>query len=105
MVDGERGELVIGGFAWELASWSFEDTVEPFSRRRIQRRPEAAALPAHTEVPARCAAATRPDDGCVADGRRNVVLRRTAARMLVGTFPTIVAAYSLVDGQDPIGPA
>src|SRR5688572_29068767 len=52
MVDGERGELVIGGFrVEELASWSFEDTVELlWAAAGFNGRPRAATLPAHTEV-------------------------------------------------------
>jgi citrate synthase len=110
MVDGERGELVIGGFRIEeLASWTFEDTVELlWAAAGYNGRPHAQALPAHTErllrdvaqqgVPAmdalRMAAGTlhAEDDGA-------------AAQLLVGAFPTIVSAYSrLLRGEEPIAP-
>jgi citrate synthase len=114
MVDGERGALVIGGFrVEELASWSFEDTVELlWAAAGFNGRPRAAALPAHTEALLRDAAqqrvpmmdalrmasgTLRPDEHGEDDG--------AAAQLLVGTFPTIVAAYSrLVEGRDPIAP-
>src|SRR5690349_7058730 len=110
MVDGERGELVIGGFrVEELASWSFEDAVELlWAAAGFTGRPQTTGLPVQTEtllrdiarqnVPAmdalRMAAGTlRADD----DGE--------AAQLLVGAFPTIVAAYwRLQQGNEPIAP-
>lgn len=110
MVDGERGELVIGGFrVEELASWSFEDTVELlWAAAGFNGRPRAAALPAHTDALLRDAAQQRVpmmDALRMASGTLRAEDDGEAAQLLVGTFPTIVAAYSrLVEGQDPIAP-
>jgi citrate synthase len=110
MVDGERGELVIGGFrVEELASWSFEDTVELlWAAAGFNGRPHAAALPAHTEALLRDAAQQRVpmmDALRMASGTLRAEDDGEAAQLLVGTFPTIVAAYScLIEGRDPIAP-
>ena len=110
MVDGERGELVIGGFrVEELASWSFEDTVELlWAAAGFNGRPRAATLPAHTEALLRDAARQRVpmmDALRMAAGTLRAEDDGAAAQLLVGTFPTIVAAYArLLAGQSPIAP-
>jgi citrate synthase len=110
MVDGERGELVIGGFrVEELASWHFEDVVELlWSAAGSGGRPLIAALPAHTEALLREAARrqVQPMDALrMAAGTLVAEDDESAARMLVGTFPTIVAAYArLVRGEEPVAP-
>jgi len=110
MVDGERGELVIGGFrVEELASWSFEDTVELlWAAAGFHGRPRAAALQAHTETLLRNAAQQRVpmmDALRMAAGTLRAEDDGTAAQLLVGTFPTIVAAYSrLLHGRETIAP-
>ena len=86
MVDGERGELVIGGFrVEELASWRFEDVVEllwGFAPRRVY--PKAEALPPHSRsmdaLRAGVAALSADDD-------------REAASLLLWSCPAIVAAH------------
>jgi citrate synthase len=86
MVDGERGELVIGGFrVEELASWRFEDVVELLWGFAPVRVPwKAAALPPHSKMMdalrAGIAALSEEDD-------------RTAASMLLWACPAIVAAH------------
>jgi citrate synthase len=110
MVDGERGELVIGGFrVEELASWSFEDTVELlWAAAGFNGRPRTLPLPAHTETLLRDAAQLRvPMMNALrmAAGTLRADDDSAAAQVLVGTFPTIVAAYSrLLDGHEPIEP-
>jgi citrate synthase len=110
MVDGERGELVIGGFrVEELASWSFEDTVELlWAAAGYHGRPHAAPLPAHTETLLRDAAKQdmpAMDALRMAAGTLRAEDDGPAAQLLVGTFPTIVAAYwRLLRGRDPIAP-
>jgi citrate synthase len=110
MVDGERGELVIGGFrVEELASWHFEDVVELlWSAAGSGGRPVIAALPVHTEALLREAArrAVPPMDALrMASGTLVAEDDDSAARMLVGTFPTIAAAYArLLNGQEPLAP-
>jgi citrate synthase len=52
MVDGERGELVIGGFrVEELASWRFEDVVELLWQRPATRRASAITDPQNPTAP------------------------------------------------------
>jgi citrate synthase len=116
MVDGERGELVIGGFrVEELASWSFEDTVELlWAAAGFQGgRPRARSLSPITETLLRDAAkqqvapmdALRMAAGTLRPAVDGVGGDGEAAQLLVGTFPTIVAAYArLLGGHDPIAP-
>jgi citrate synthase len=110
MVDGARGELVIGGFrVEELSSWSFEDTVELlWAAAGFHGRPHATALPAHTTALLRNAATQNvaPMDALrMAAGTLRADEDGEAARVLVGTFPTIVAAYwRLLHGHEPIAP-
>ncbi|HEU4886323.1 MAG TPA: citrate synthase/methylcitrate synthase [Thermoanaerobaculia bacterium] len=110
MVDGERGELVIGGFrVEELASWSFEDTVELlWAATGHHGRPHSTPLPAHTETLLRDAAKQHVpamDALRMAAGTLRADDDGAAAQLLVGTFPTIVAAYwRLLHGREPIAP-
>ncbi|MDP9191226.1 MAG: citrate synthase/methylcitrate synthase [Acidobacteriota bacterium] len=110
MVDGDRGELVIGGFrVEELAPWSFEDTVELlWAAAGYHGRPRAEALPAHTETLLRHAAQLRVpamDALRMAAGTLRADDDGEAAQLLTGVFPTIVAAYSrLLAGHEPIAP-
>jgi citrate synthase len=110
MVDGERGELVIGGFrVEELSSWTFEDTVELlWAAAGFHGRPRTALLPAHTEALLRNAAQqdVPPMDALrMAAGTLRAEDDGEAAHLLIGTFPTIVAAYSrLLHGREPIAP-
>jgi citrate synthase len=110
MADGERGELVIGGFrVEELASWHFEDVVELlWGAAGSGGRPVIAALPAQTEALLREAARRKVpamDALRMASGTLVSEDDESAARMLVGTFPTIVAAYArLVRGEEPVAP-
>ena len=111
MVDGERGELVIGGFrVEELSSWRFEDVVEllwsaaGFSGQKLT----AVSLPAHTLTLLRDIAKERVevmDALRMAAGTLSANDDPSAALMLVGAFPTIVAAYwRLLNGREPIAP-
>jgi citrate synthase len=109
MVDGERGELVIGGFRVEELSGSFEQTVELlWGVAGFTGSVKAAALPAHTKLVLRSAAEERAD---VMDALRMAAGTLTAksdgdaAQLLVGSFPTIVAAYwRLLHGREPLDP-
>ncbi|MFL6246708.1 MAG: citrate synthase/methylcitrate synthase [Thermoanaerobaculia bacterium] len=110
MVDGARGELVIGGFrVEELSSWTFEETVKLlWAAVGFHGRPHAMALPAHTEALLRDAAKQNvpPMDALrMAAGTLRAEEDAEAAHVLVGTFPAIVAAYwRLSHGQEPIAP-
>jgi citrate synthase len=110
MVDGERGELVIGGFrVEELSSWSFEDTVELlWAAAGYHGRPHAAPLPAPTETLLRDAATQNVpamDALRMAAGTLRAEDDGQAAQVLLGTFPTIVAAYwRLQHRNEPIAP-
>src|SRR5688572_1725213 len=110
MVDGERGELVIGGFrVEELSSWSFEETVALlWAAAGFDGRPHARPLPAHTETLLRDAAKHNVpvmDALRMAAGTLRADEDAQAAQVLVGTFPTIVAAYwRFQHGQESIAP-
>jgi citrate synthase len=110
MVDGERGELVIGGFrVEELSSWSFEETVALlWAAVGFEGRPVAASLPDRTEILLREAAKHRVpvmDALRMAAGTLLAEDDAQAAQVLVGTFPTIVAAYwRLLHDREPIAP-
>jgi citrate synthase len=95
MVDGERGELIIGGFrVEELASWRFEDVVEllwGFVPRIVDTK--AAALPPHSYMDALRAgvAALSADND------------EDAANLLLSACPVIVAAHwRRMQGLEPI---
>jgi citrate synthase len=111
MVDGERGELVVAGLKVEqLAGRAFEDVVAllweaaGFSSARVR----AAALSPATLALLRDAAARRvaPMDALrMAAGTLTADDDATAAAALVGTFPTIVAAYArLCTTREPLAP-
>ena len=88
MVDGERGELVIGGFrVEELAGWRFEDVVEllwgfPPARpvAKSQSRRVAEGMSAMDALRAGVAALSSDDD-------------REAASLLLHVCPEIVAVH------------
>lgn len=103
MVDGERGELVIGGFrVEELSSWSFEDTVELlWGAAGVAGRLKAAALPPHSIALLRSATAAGMD--ALRMGVSSLATDDPA--VLVGSFPTIVAAHwRLQHGEEPLAP-
>jgi citrate synthase len=110
MVDGERGELVIGGYrVEELAGASFERTVELlWGIAGFSGSVKASPLPPHTLTLLRSAAEARVDamDALrMAAGTLTAKDDGEAAQLLVGTFPTIVAAYwRLLHGRDPLQP-
>ncbi len=110
MVDGERGELIIAGHALEeLASWSFEDVVALLWRTAgFEARPRAVALPSHSYTLLRNVAeqGTGVMDALrMAAGTLTASSDGDAAELLVGAFPTIVAAYwRLLHGREPIAP-
>lgn len=123
-VDGQAGELIIGGFALEelAANATFEETVyllwhdalpsaaqlAAFRDQLVQQRTLPAIATnvlraaANHQVPAmdalRMAADTLSLDIAGADPQ-------AAAQRLIATFPTIVAAYwRLLNKQEPIAP-
>ena len=111
MVDGARGELVIGGFrVEELASWRFEDVVALL----WGFAPERTAVPALMRTRARARSATRPSSSrhpSTMDGLRAGVaaLRarddREAASLLLWSCPAIVAAeWRASRGLEPVEP-
>lgn len=110
MVDGARGELIIGGFrVEELSSWHFEDTVELlWAAAGFHGRPQAMSLPVHTGTLLRGVAQQNvpPMDALrMAAGTLRAEEDGEAAQVLVGTFPTIVAAYwRLLHAHEPIVP-
>ena len=110
MVDGERGRLVIAGYrVEELSEVSFETTVQLlWGVAGFDGQVEAAALPPQTEALLRSAAARRVD---VMDALRMAAGTLTAngdaeaAQLLVGTLPTIVAAYwRMLHDLEPLQP-
>ncbi|MEK6372727.1 MAG: citrate synthase/methylcitrate synthase [Acidobacteriota bacterium] len=113
MVDGERGELIIAGFpVAELAlNATFEETVEllwSVGGRRQSRRFEMRLLAPET-LDLLVAAAKRRADPMDALRMAAGTLAGTdddeAAYNLLGSFPTIVAAYwRLLHGRSPIAP-
>ncbi len=111
MVNGERGELVIGGFrVEELSSWTFEETVALlWGTAGFDGRPcSAAPLPAHTETLLRDAAKLNVpvmDALRMASGTLHAEDDAQAAQVLVATFPTIVAGYwRFMNKHEPIAP-
>jgi citrate synthase len=110
MVDGERGELVIGGFrVEELSSWSFEETVALlWAAAGFEGRPHVSPLPANTETLLRGAAKQNVpvmDALRMAAGTLRAAEDAEAAQLMVGAFPAIVAAYwRLLHEREPIGP-
>jgi citrate synthase len=111
-VDGERGELVIAGHRIEqLASREIEDVVALLWRAAgvaSTERVAALPLPPATVALLRDAALRRvePMDALrMAAGTLDAAGDVAAARVLVGSFPAIVAAYArLLRGQEPVAP-
>jgi citrate synthase len=111
MVDGERGELVIAGHRLEqLAARPFEDAVAALwdAAGIDTQRVAAVGLPAATIALLRDAAARRlePMDALrMAVGTLTATDDAAAARLLVGSMPTIAAAYArLLQGAEPLSP-
>jgi len=111
MVDGERGELIIAGFpVAELAlNATFEETVALlFGVRRQSRRFETLSLAPETLDLLAAAAKKRVDpmDALrMAAGTLAATDDDEAAHILLGSFPTIVAAFwRLLHGRPPIPP-
>lgn len=106
MVDGERGELVIGGHRVEaLASWRFEDVVRLlWGLADFDGAVKVAPIPAHTHLLLRNAASGM-DALRVGAASLSAQSDGEAAELLVGAFPTIVAAYwRMHRGLEPIEP-
>jgi len=111
MVDGERGELLIAGYRLEqLTQHDFEGVVALLwdAAGLEAARVKAALLAPATLVVLRDAASRGADpmDALrMAAGTLSAATDADAARLLVGSFPTIVAAYSrLVHGSEPLAP-
>jgi citrate synthase len=112
LVDGERGELVIAGHRLEaLAELDYEHVVAALWQAAgadADGRVTAAPLPAATVALLRDAAGRNVDpmDALrMAAGTLVAADDVGAARLLVGAFPTIVAAYArLLHGAEPIAP-
>jgi citrate synthase len=111
MVDGERGELIVAGHRLEqLAGRPFEEVVALLwdAAGHSGARVRAAALPAATLALLRDAAGRRvaPMDALrMAAGTLSETDDAAAAHLLVGAFPTIVAAYArLLRGEEPLAP-
>ena len=112
LVDGERGELVVAGHRLdELARHDFEHVVAELwqaagvaEQGRVTTRP----LPAATLALLRDAAqrSIEPMDALrMAAGALAAADDIAAAGLLVGSFPTIVAAYArLARGEEPVAP-
>jgi citrate synthase len=111
-VDGERGELIVAGHRLEeLAEHEYEDVVAGLWRSAgMQRRQRvcALALPDETLALLHAAAARGADpmDALrMATGTLAAEDDAAAADLLVGSFPTIVAAYArLLRGAEPLAP-
>jgi citrate synthase len=106
MVDGERGELVIGGHrVEELSSWPFEDVVRLlWGLAGFDGAVKVFAIPAHTKLLLRNAASAM-DALRVGAASLSGEDDGEAAQLLVGAFPTIVAAYWRMQQRlEPIEP-
>jgi citrate synthase len=112
LVDGERGELIVAGLELEeLAQHDFESVVALLWEAAGVATPARVAaepLPSATLALLRAAAQRRADP---MDALRMATATLAApddfaaARLLVGSFPTIVAAYArLMRGEEPIAP-
>lgn len=110
MVDGERGELVIGGRRVEkLAGVPFEELVTLLWKTAgFDGRVHALALPSRTIELLRNAAeegVESMDALRMAAGTLVANDDREAAKIVVGSFPTIVAAHwRMRHGREPIAP-
>ena len=119
-VDGERGELVIGGYPiGELAERAtFEETTwllwhgelpreEDLDRFRADLAARRALPPAVVALLGECAraGADSMDALRMASGALSLAPSGDEPSSIVARFPTIVAAYSrLMRGQDPVPP-
>jgi citrate synthase len=111
-VDGERGELIVAGLKLEqLAERNFEDVVALLWRAAgIAAPPRVVALPLPNATLALLRDAARrhvdPMDALrMGVGTLAAAEDAEAARLLVGSFPTIVAAYArLQRGEQPLDP-
>jgi citrate synthase len=111
MVDGERGELLIAGHRLEqLTRHDFENVVALLwdAAGLDTSRVQAAPLRPATHALLRDAAGrnVEPMDALrMAAGTLSAGTDAEAATVLVGSFPTIVAAYSrLARGSEPVAP-
>jgi citrate synthase len=111
-VDGERGELIVAGSRLEdLVQHSYETVVEKLwhaAGAEAPARVRALPLPGATLALLRAAAADRvePMDALrMAAGTLHAAGDAEAAPLLVGSFPTIVAAYArLLRDEEPLAP-
>jgi citrate synthase len=111
-VDGERGELIVAGRRLEdLVRQDYEDVVaELWEAAGVakQARVRALPLPPSTLALLRAAAerGAQPMDALrMGAGTLAAEDDVAAARTLVGSFPTIVAAYArMVHGAEPLAP-
>ncbi len=111
-VDGERGELIVAGHRLEdLVQREYENVVaELWEAAGVERQANvvALALPAPTLTLLRAAAerGVPPMDALrMAAGTLSADDDLAAATQLVGSFPTIVAAYARVlRGAEPLAP-
>jgi citrate synthase len=111
-VDGERGELIVAGHRLEeLAEHDYEAVVaELWDSAGVQRRERVRALPLPDEtlalLQAAAARGAEPMDALrMAAGTLAAEDDAAAADLLVGSFPTIVAAYArMLRGAEPLPP-
>ncbi len=111
-VDGERGELIVAGHRLEdLVQREYENVVaELWEAAGVERQVNvvALALPAPTLTLLRAAAerGVPPMDALrMAAGTLSADDDLAAATQLVGSFPTIVAAYArMLRGAEPLAP-
>jgi citrate synthase len=111
-VDGERGELIVAGHRLEdLAGYEYEDVVaELWEAAGVERQARVVALPLTASTLALLRAAAErgvpPMDALrMAAGTLGAEDDLTAARQLVGSFPTIVAAYArMLRRAEPLAP-
>ena len=111
MVDGERGELIIAGHRLEqLSAWPFEQVVSELWKAAgvdcsgLSVAPIAPATLALLEAAA--ARRTDPMDALrMAIGTLAAEGDLEAAKLLIGSAPTVVAAYArLLHGQEVLAP-
>ncbi|HYI08635.1 MAG TPA: citrate synthase/methylcitrate synthase [Thermoanaerobaculia bacterium] len=107
MVDGERGELVIGGFrVEELSSWPFERVVSLLWETAGFTGGDCKAVALPAKLFSLLRDAGDPMDALrMAAGAMTAKYDAEAAELLVGSFPAIVAAWwRLRNGREPIAP-
>src|SRR5438132_5517739 len=107
MVDGERGELIIAGYAVEelAPNATFEQTVELLWGRPFERGGEVSTM-TYDLLATAAARGTDPMDALrMAAGTLGGDSDDDAARNVVTAMPVIVAAnWRLLQGQSPIAP-